>query len=79
MMTMAISMADDNPPWCHNTINCIAMAFPTLRESIALKVGTRGNDSQKNHHLTALHRIPTRISPSSPPANVVNCHEDDDK
>jgi len=76
MMTMATSTTADTPPWCHNIENCTATPSPSLGESIALKVGTRGNNSQKNHPPTVLREIPTRISTLPPTATVVDRHDD---
>jgi len=77
MMTMASSTADNTPPRPHNNIICTATPSKPLRESIALKDGTRGIDSTRYKHQTALREIPTRISPSTPNAAVVNHHNDD--
>jgi len=70
--------ADDDPPRCHH--NNIVTANPSkpLRESIALKDGTCGNDSLRSPPLIILREIPTRISPSAPTADVVDRHDDDD-
>jgi len=79
MMTMTILTADNDPPQCHNTINCIAMASPSLNKSIALKASTCSNDSQKNHPLTVLCKIPTRIFPFSQPDDAIDDHDNDNK
>jgi len=70
--------ADDDPPRCHH--NNIVTAYPSkpLRESIALKDGTRGNDSLRSPPLIILREIPTRISPFAPTADVFDRHDDDD-
>jgi len=54
MMTMASLTADNTPPWPHNNIICTATPSKPLRESIALKDGTRGIDSTRYKHQTAL-------------------------
>jgi len=74
---MATSTTADTHPWCHNIEYCTALPSPSLGESIALKVGTRGNNSQKNHPPTVLREIPTRISPLPPTATAVDRHDDD--
>jgi len=48
MMTMATSTTAATPPWCQHIKNCTSTPSPSLGESFALKVGTRGNNSQKN-------------------------------
>jgi len=40
-------MADNDSPWCHNNINCIAKASHPLHASTALKDGTCSINSQK--------------------------------
>jgi len=47
MMIMANLMADNDPPWCHNNINCIGKPSQPLNESTASKDGIQGKDSQK--------------------------------
>jgi len=76
MMTMASSTNAATPPWCQHIKNCTALPSPSLGESFASKVGTRGNNSQQNHPPTVLREIPTRNSPLSPTAAVVDRHDD---
>ena len=78
MMTMTTSTTADTPPWRPNIENFNDTPLPSLGESIALKVGTCGNNSQKNHPPTVLREIPTRISPLPPTAAVVDRHDDVD-
>ena len=74
---MISSTADDDPPRCLNNIPRPAKPSQPLRESIALKDGTRGIDSLQNHHPNVLREIPTRISPYASTAAVVDRHDDD--
>ncbi len=76
MMTMATSTTTATSPWCQHIKQCTSTPSPSLGESFASKVGTRGNNSQKNHPLTVLREIPTRISPLPPTAAVVERHDD---
>jgi len=74
---MATSTTAATPPWCQHINNCTPTPPLSLGESFASKVGTRGNNSQKNHPSTVLREIPTRISPLPPTAAVVDRHDDD--
>ncbi len=76
MRTMATSTTAATPPWCQHIKTCTSTPSPSLGESFASKVGTRGNNSQKNHPSTVLREIPTRISPLPPTADVVDRHDD---
>jgi len=77
MMTMATSTNAKTTPWCQHIQNCTETPSLPLGESLASKVGTRGNNSQKNHPPTVLREIPTRISTLPPTAAVVDRHDDD--
>ena len=76
MMTMATLTIAATPPWCQHIKNCTSTPSPSLGESFASKVGTRGSNSQKNHPSTVLREIPTRISPLPPTADVIDRHDD---
>ncbi len=73
---MATSTTAVTPPWCQHIKICTSTPSPSLGESFALKVGTRGNNSQKNNLSTILREIPTRISPLPPTAAVIDRHDD---
>jgi len=74
---MATLTTAETPPWCQPIKHCIATPSLSQGESFALKVDTRGNNSQKNNTPTVLREIPTRISPLPPTAAVVDRHDDD--
>jgi len=57
-------------------LHCYAISTP-LRVN-CLENGTHSIDSLWYHHPTILQEIPTRISPSTPAATVVDHHDDDD-
>jgi len=76
MRTMATSTTAATPPWCQHIKTCTSTPSLTLSESFASKVGTRGNNSQRNHPSPVLREIPTRISPLPSTAAVVDRHDD---
>jgi len=74
---MTHSTADNDPPRPRNNLIGIATPFQPLRELTASKDGTHSTNSLRNHHPTILWEIPTRISPSTPTAAVIDCQDDD--